>query len=66
MSQSATSHRPAHGGYPGQLRRCHYCKGPIPDEEKAIAAKTGNAWAHFECWYAGTPFKRDPVTGRQL
>lgn len=42
---------------------CHFCQGPIPDEEKAIEAKTGNAWAHFECWYDGPPFERDPLTG---
>jgi hypothetical protein len=47
-------------------RRCHYCSGPIPDEEKAVRAKTGNAWAHFECWYDGSPFRRDPGSGEPL
>jgi hypothetical protein len=45
------------------VRRCHDCGLPIPDDEKAIKAKTGNAWKHFECWYDGTPFPRDPQTG---
>ena len=48
------------------LRICHFCEGPIPDDEKAVEATTGNGWAHFECWYDGTPFERDPVTGEQL
>jgi hypothetical protein len=34
------------------------------DDEKAIEAKTKNAWAHFECWYDGSPFERDPKTGK--
>ena len=45
------------------MRRCHDCELPIPDGEKAVEAKTGNAWMHFECWYDGTPFPRDPETG---
>lgn len=45
------------------LRRCHSCELPIPDGEEAIQDKTGNAWMHFECWYDGTPFLRDPLTG---
>jgi hypothetical protein len=45
------------------LRRCHYCKLPIPEAERAVRAQTGNAWAHFECWYDGQVFDRDPVTG---
>lgn len=48
------------------VRRCHFCKGVIPDKEKAVEAETKNAWAHFECWYDGTPFKRDPDTGEIL
>jgi hypothetical protein len=48
-----------------ELRRCHYCSGPIPDGEKAIATATGG-WAHFECWLDRVPFKRDPVTGERL
>jgi hypothetical protein len=48
------------------LRKCHYCPYPIPDGEKAVEAKTKNAWAHFECWYDGTPLKRDPKTGEQI
>jgi hypothetical protein len=43
-------------------RRCRGCGLPIPDDEKAVEAKTGNAW-HFECWYDGAPFPRDPLTG---
>jgi len=45
------------------LRRCHGCGFPIPDNEKAVEATTGNAWKHFECWYDGGPFPRDPLTG---
>lgn len=44
-------------------RTCHFCGLPIPDDEKAIQATTKNGWAHFECWYDGTPFERDPDTG---
>jgi hypothetical protein len=47
-------------------RTCHYCKGPIPDDEKAIKATNAEAWAHFECWYDGAPFKRDPDTGERV
>ena len=47
-------------------RICHYCKLPIPDGEKAIEAETKNAWAHFECWYDGVPFKRDHETGKEI
>ena len=47
-------------------RACHYCGLPIPENEKPVQAVTGNAWAHFECWYDGEPFPRDPDTGRQL
>ena len=44
----------------GERRRvCHYCELPIPDDERAIQARTKNAWAHFECWYEGGPFERD-------
>jgi hypothetical protein len=47
-------------------RACHFCQGPIPNDEKAIRARTENAWAHFECWYDGPPpFKRD-VEGRRF
>ncbi len=45
------------------LRRCYDCGLPIPDDEKAIQSKTGNAWKHFECWYDGYTFPRDPLTG---
>ena len=38
----------------------------IPDGEDAIRAKTENAWAHFECWFDGMPFERDPATGERL
>ena len=48
------------------LRCCHFCRGPIPDDERAVEAKTRNGWVHFECWYDGFPFKRDPQTGRCL
>jgi len=44
-------------------RTCYFCERPISDDEKAIQAKTKNAWAHFECWYDGEPFDRDPITG---
>ena len=44
-------------------RVCHFCEGKIPDDEGAVHAQTGNAWAHFECWYDGEPFDRDPETG---
>lgn len=47
-------------------RRCHDCQGLIPDDERAVQALTKNAWMHFECWYAGLPFARDPETGRLL
>jgi hypothetical protein len=51
----------------GNLRRCHFCPVPIPDSEKAVRAKTGDVWAHFECWYdGGLPFDRDPATGEQM
>lgn len=46
-------------------RCCHYCGIPIPSGEKAVEARTRNAWAHFECWYSGSVFKRDPVTGEK-
>jgi hypothetical protein len=46
-------------------RTCTFCEGPIPEDERAIEALTKNGWAHFECWYDGTPFPRDPQTGRQ-
>ena len=49
-----------------ELRKCYFCPFPIPDDEKAIRAKTDNAWAHFECWYDGSVFERDPKTGEQL
>ncbi len=48
------------------LRRCHGCGLPIPAGEKAIQATTGNAWKHFECWYDGSVFPRDPRTGIRL
>jgi hypothetical protein len=48
------------------VRVCHFCKLPIPDDEAAIAAKTENAWAHFECWYDGWPLKRALRTGERL
>ena len=48
------------------MRTCHFCKGPIPDSERGIEAVTKNAWAHFECWYDGDPFPRDPETGELL
>jgi hypothetical protein len=47
-------------------RACHFCGLPIPANEEAIRAKTGDAWAHFECWYDGSVFKRDADTGRPL
>lgn len=47
-------------------RKCHFCTLPIPDNEKAVEAKTGNAWAHFECWYDRSPFPRDARTGELL
>lgn len=47
-------------------RTCHFCKLPIPDDERAVEATARNGWAHFECWYDGTAFPRDPETGRQL
>jgi hypothetical protein len=47
------------------MKRCHFCKGPIPDAEKAAQAKTKNAWAHFECWYDGAPLPRDPQSGER-
>jgi hypothetical protein len=40
-------------------RRCYYCDLPMNDNDKAIQAKTGNAWAHFTCWFEGGPFERD-------
>ena len=49
-----------------RVRVCHFCKLPIPDGEDAIRAKTENAWAHFECWFDGMPFERDPATGERL
>jgi len=48
------------------LRVCHHCDIVIPEDEKAVLAKTGNAWMHFECWYDGAPFLRDPRTGLEL
>lgn len=48
------------------LRICHFCKGPIPADEKAVEAKTKNAWAHFECWFGELAFPRDPETGQLL
>jgi hypothetical protein len=47
-------------------RKCHFCNLPIPGAEKAVRAKTNNAWAHFECWYDGSLFDRDVRTGEQL
>ncbi len=55
---------PVHDG--AGLRRCWFCELPIPNHEKSIEAKTKNAWAHFECWYDGTPFNRHHWTGEQL
>lgn len=50
-----------------KLRACYFCPAPIPDDEKhVVQARTKNAWAHFECWYDGTPFKRDHETGERL
>lgn len=48
------------------MRKCHFCPFPIPDEEKAVHSITGEAWAHFECWYDGAPLPRDPETGERL
>jgi hypothetical protein len=45
------------------VRRCHYCGLPIPDREHSVEALTMNAWAHFECWFDGRPWPRDPSTG---
>jgi hypothetical protein len=64
MSELAAQHRTAVLGAP--KRACHFCPFPIPDSERAIRAATDNAWAHFECWYDGTPFRRDPDTGELL
>ncbi len=50
-------------GQEREARRCYDCGLPIPADEKAVEAKTGNAWKHFECWYDGAPFPRDPLTG---
>lgn len=36
------------------LRACHFCKGPIPDDESAIQATTKNGWAHFVRRWATT------------
>lgn len=47
-------------------RECHFCPFPIPNDERAIRSKTGDGWAHFECWYDGSVFKRDPETGKRL
>jgi hypothetical protein len=47
-------------------KTCHFCGLPIPDGERPIGAKTGNAYAHFECWYDGAPFPRDEQTGALL
>lgn len=49
-----------------ETRTCHFCTLPIPADEKAVRAKTGDAWAHFECWYDGSCFERDIATGRRL
>jgi hypothetical protein len=46
------------------MRRCCDCGLPIPDDEKAVEAKTGNAWKHFECWFDRPSFPRDPETGK--
>lgn len=44
---------------------CHFCDLPIPHDEAAVEATTGNAWAHFECWYDGAPINRNPMTGER-
>lgn len=67
MSQNVSrGYCPSHGGRPTPLRVCHFCELPIPADEKAVEARTRNGWAHFECWYDGAPFKRDPNTGREI
>jgi hypothetical protein len=45
---------------------CYECGLPIPDDEEAIKAKNADVYKHWECWYDGTPFKRDPRTGKVL
>jgi hypothetical protein len=35
-------------------RTCYFCGQPIRGAI-VIPAKTGDAWAHFSCWYDGTP-----------
>jgi hypothetical protein len=40
-------------------RVCHYCGLDIRAGERAIEAKTKNAWAHFTCWYDGGPFEAE-------
>jgi hypothetical protein len=52
-------------GTTAEARTCHFCALPIPADERAVEAKTKNAWAHFECWYDGVPLDRDPTTGER-
>jgi hypothetical protein len=63
MGQSVRSKRRC---LPKPERTCHFCKLPIPDDEKAIEAIAKNGWAHFDCWYDGPTIKRDPRTGRKI
>jgi hypothetical protein len=41
-------------GDPEPQRTCHFCGQPIR-HSRPVHAKTGRAWAHFSCWYDGTP-----------
>ena len=50
--------RPNRGSEAMSERVCHYGELPI-DGDRAIEAKTGNAWAHVTCWYDGGPFERE-------
>lgn len=53
--------------FPKPKRICFSCNGPIPDDEKAVKAKTTDDWKHWECWYdGGSPFPRNPKTGKLL
>jgi hypothetical protein len=66
----SSGHKPATSPRPVSTTRAASfddvrCELPIPDDEKAVEARTGNGWAHVECWYAGVPLKRDPKTGRR-
>jgi hypothetical protein len=68
MTEPTRIVRPKRRRRPKPARSCYYCKLPISDDEVlAIPAMTGNAWAHFECWYDGPDgWERDPKTGKLL